>query len=362
MPRLAGNNTDTDTAVQPNHEGADLRDLLRLAHEPCLYLDDLLLHRILVDHLPELTRRLEQLVRAAAAAEGGTVTAAFGGKTLFNTPAVQGDVRVMPFQDGADMTVKVIGTNETGEEVPDKISVGKCLVLHPNDHYVRAVLDVCVLSSLRTGLGVLLAWTAAYGQRAPRLGVIGAGRVGFYTALAFHRAGLAESCAVFDPSPAMQDNFEKLSALEGGPAVTRRDTLEELLADCDAVVLATSAETPILGRAEIEKYALDFVGSVGADADNLWELADDIPGSVQLMVGSPLCPMLGDLKRWQEQDLLKEQDLTYVHQVLTGRRELPDGPVCYISTGFPLLDHVVAQLAYEVAVREGLGQALEASS
>ncbi|WP_327251464.1 hypothetical protein [Streptomyces sp. NBC_01244] len=36
---------------------------------------------------------------------------------------------------------------------------------------------------------------------APRLGVVGAGRVGFYTALAFQRAGLIDSCAAFDPAP-----------------------------------------------------------------------------------------------------------------------------------------------------------------
>ncbi|MGH3863274.1 hypothetical protein [Actinokineospora sp.] len=65
--------------------------------------------------------------------------------------------------------------------------------------------------------------------------------------------------------------------------------------------------------------------------------------------------MLGDLKRWQQLGLVPE--VTYLHQALAAPRNDP-GPSCYISTGFPLLDHVAATLAYEIATTNGLGHQL----
>lgn len=316
------------------------------------------MHRILVDHIGELTARTGKMLTSVADADGGATS--FGDKDLFYFDGVPGDLRVMPYSDGQQMTVKVIGTNEARTEVPDKISVGKCLLIHPRDHYVMGVLDVAALSSLRTAVGILLGRQASSPGEAPapRLGIVGAGRVGFYTALAFQRAGLIDSCAAFDPGPGAVERMLELCRLESGPAVVPCSSLTELLARCDSVVLATDARRPVLGGADIDAYGLRFVASVGADADNLRELADDVPGApVSFLVGSPLCFCLGDLKRWQQRDLLQPDGVTYLHQALAAPRGTA-GPTCYISTGFPMLDHAAATFAYEIATAHGLGRPL----
>ncbi|MFZ3499167.1 hypothetical protein ACODT5_39160 [Streptomyces sp. 5.8] len=337
-----------------------MAELLRLHDEPCLHLDETLVHRILVDHIDELTARTEKILTGVTDADAASRPESFGGKDLFYFDGVPGDLRVMPYSDGQQMTVKVIGTNEARTEVPDKISVGKCLLIHPQDHYVMGVLDVAALSSLRTAIGILLGRQAAFTGEAPapRLGIVGAGRVGFYTALAFQRAGLIDSCAVFDPAPGAVERMRELCRLESGPAVVPCSSLAELLSRCDTVVLATDARRPVLGRADIDTYGLRFVASVGADADNLRELDDDVPTApVSFLVGSPLCFCLGDLKRWQQRDLLRPDGVTYLHQAL-GSPRASAGATCYISTGFPMLDHAAATLAYEIATAHGLGRSL----
>ncbi|MDV5145425.1 hypothetical protein R1T08_14690 [Streptomyces sp. SBC-4] len=335
-----------------------MAELLRLHDEPCVHLDELLVHRILVDHIDELCARTEKTLTGVADTARGAES--FGGKDLFYFEGAPGDLRVMPYNDGRAMTVKVIGTNEAQTEVPDKISVGKCLLIHPQDHHVMGILDVAALSSLRTAVGILLAWQAAHAGEAsgPRLGIVGTGRVGFYTALAFQRAGLIESCAVYDPAPGAVERMRELCRIEAGPGVVACDSLADLLASCDSVALATDAHQPVLGRADIGTYGLRFVASVGADADNLRELDDDLPGAVSFLVGSPLCFCLGDLRRWQQRGLLHPHEVTYLHQALAAPRRPTAEATCYISTGFPMLDHAAATLAYEIATAHGLGRPL----
>ncbi|MFD4867083.1 hypothetical protein [Streptomyces sp. NPDC058412] len=151
----------------------------------------------------------------------------FGSKDLFSFDGAPGDLRVMPYNDGRHMTVKVIGTNEARTEVPDKISVGKCLLVHPQDHHVMGILDVAALSSLRTAVGILLAWRAAHpgAVPGPRLGIVGAGRVGFYTAPAFQRTGLIDSCAVYDPAPGAVGRLREPCRLEAARRPARRRLL-----------------------------------------------------------------------------------------------------------------------------------------
>jgi ornithine cyclodeaminase/alanine dehydrogenase-like protein (mu-crystallin family) len=337
-------------------DGDRVAELLRLYDEPCVHLDERLVHRILADNIDELCARTEKTLTGVTDAAGAE---SLGGKDLFYFGGDPGDLRVMPYNDGRHMTVKVIGTNEAQTEVPDKISVGKCLLIHPQDHYVMGILDVAALSSLRTAVGILLGRQASHpGEaRAPRLGIVGAGRVGFYTALAFQRAGLIDSCAVYDPAPGAVERMRELCRLEAGPGIVPCSSLTELLGGCDSVALATDARQPVLGRADIETYGLRFVASVGADADNLRELGDDLPGAVSFLVGSPLYFCLGDLKRWQQRGLLHPGEVTYLHQALAAPRPTAEA-TCYVSTGFPMLDHAAATLAYEIATAHGLGRPL----
>ncbi|MGH3863275.1 hypothetical protein [Actinokineospora sp.] len=233
--------------------------MLRLHDEPCVYLDEVLVHRILLDHIDELCTRM----RTTLTGLGDPGAEAFGGKDLFYFDDAPGDLRVMPYHDGATMTVKIIGTNEAGTVVPDKISVGKAVVIHPQDHHVMGILDVAALSSIRRAIGILLAWQALnHGGPKPNLGVVGAGRVGAYTALAFQRAGLIDSCVAYDSNPVAVQRMHELCELESGPRVRAAATLPHLLAESDAVALTSAAQQPLLGRADVDKYALRFVGSV----------------------------------------------------------------------------------------------------
>ena len=63
------------------------------------------------------------------------------------------------------------------------------------------------------------------------------------------------------------------------------------------------------------------------------------------------------MKRWLIRDLIQEREIAYLHQALSDKPTIGK-PICYVSTGFPLLDHVAAKLAFERAQQEGLGQSI----
>jgi ornithine cyclodeaminase/alanine dehydrogenase-like protein (mu-crystallin family) len=320
--------------------------LLRLAPEPCVYLDDLQVHRLLIDHLPDVVARLEAALRLVGSPP--TLESPYGLKKVYRLGDTPGDFRIMAYADAATMSVKLIGTNEASTVVPDKISVGKLAVVHPVDHHIMALLDACVLSSLRTALGIAVAFRAS-GLSAPRrLGIVGGGRVGIYTALAFQRLGLADEVTLSDVSPQRLRDAAAVLAIEHGPTVMFAPA-ETILNRCDTVVLATTARTPILGGPDLNGRPIRFLASVGADADNLSELHPDVICRVRLVIGSPLCLGLGDLRRWAADDLLPAT-ACYLHDLVSGRSQVGgSGPICYVSTGFPLLDHVAALAAVEAS-------------
>lgn len=330
--------------------------LLRLAPEPCVCLDDVQMHRLLIARVPLLVERLEARLRAVASAP--EIEQPHGLKTVYQLGDTPGDFRIMAHADGTTMTVKLIGTNEAGTVVRDKISVGKLAVVHPVDHHVMALMDACVLSSLRTALGVAVAFRATALPAPRRVGIIGAGRVGIYTALTFQRLGLADEVMLSDVSPQRVRDAATVLAIEHGPVATA-GSADAVLDQCDAVVLATTARAPIVCGRDLAGRPVRFLASVGADADNLSELDRDILPRVRLVVGSPVCLGLGDLRRWVRDGLLLEP-ISYLHDVVAGPGAAESlDPVCYVSTGFPLLDHVTAMVALEAFEAEVRPQTAE---
>ncbi|MDD9304083.1 MAG: hypothetical protein HUK40_17735 [Desulfobacter sp.] len=171
--------TQTDTkALTPEEE-----QVLRVTREPCICIDDHAVHQVLTqDPLAFHSHVHKALIRIA----NKEVTLEIPPKQIFFDPDTLGDFRVMPcrFQDDNSLvkTVKIVGTNTVQEQVPDQITVGKAFVLDPKENFISHMIDACLLSSARTGICAVQAMVSL-GNTLGKLTIIGAGRVGFYTAL-----------------------------------------------------------------------------------------------------------------------------------------------------------------------------------
>ena len=269
-------------------------------------------------------------------------------KQVFATEGLEGDFRVMPcviqgFEGRLIKVVKVIGTDIEQRVVRDKISVGKALLLHPQDNFVQAVFDVAALTSFRTAAISVLAYKhLAKGNQ--KVGIVGTGRVGFYTALILHRWLGVRELLVEDKSLEHLGNFLKGVGLTFPKLKVEGGNLNKLCGRCSSLFLTTNTRAPILS----DKNAghLKFISSIGADSDTLSELEGDILRDRSIFTDSKSNIGFGDLKRWQKAGLLRKRPVTELREI-TGRRRKIKGKALFVSTGIALHDALACQFLYE---------------
>lgn len=318
------------------------KQLLRLSDEPCRHIGEMEVHDVLMAHcnpfMDELSRFYQQWPE-------GKEPIQLPVKQVFNQASCTGDFRVMPcvIEPLKLKMVKIIGTNEEQCRIKDKICVGKAALIDYWDNYIYALFDVCALSSFRTAAIACLAFSVT-GLKSPRVTLVGAGRIGFYTATILHRWQGVSEVRVYDPDPENLDRFCALCA-RYVPALklTMMDDLSALGRD-EALFLATTAQEPICTATNCQ--GIRFISSVGADADNLSELDSSLLSSHDLVTDSIQSMCLGDMKRWQSGGQLSTEKVTELKDVV--QRPLRDDEKrVFISTGVALQDALVCHFIYD---------------
>ena len=313
-----------------------LRGVLRLHHEPYEYFDDrAVLGALSADPSGYVEAVFASLCLVAAGAAGLDLPP----KMLFSDPGGHSDFRVMPcvvgFPGHVRKTVKIIGTNWPRQVVPDEISVGKAFALHAQENYIEAGFAGCVLSSARTGV------CAALAQRllepdAVSLAVVGAGRVGYFSALYMAAQGNLERVWFHD----IDGQRASLAAAAIGsafPGVTAGVCSCDDATCAKVLVLASDSEQPLfsaLGRRP------PLVISLGADTDWQSEVAASALDHYGLFVDSFDSLRYGDLARFSRAGLLDGRVVTDLLSLLPGGTAPPPAPRLFISTGSALFDNL----------------------
>jgi ornithine cyclodeaminase/alanine dehydrogenase-like protein (mu-crystallin family) len=329
--------------------------LLRLAEEPCRTFDELTVHRALCGNAPAF---MDLLNRFYLAWGRDAVRVDQPTKQVFQHPWLRGDWRVMPCEiegfaplgSWPIKGVKVIGTNEESRVVPDKICVGKALLLHPTDNFVQAMFDVCALSSFRTAALAVVACRHAY-RRPDRVGIIGAGRIGYYTAMLLREWMGVGRVSVFDPCA---DNLDRFAALIDGTMEVEPASVSSMQATCDALFLATTSGTPIL-RGAITP-SVRFIAGVGADADNLSELDADVRTGRRLISESKQNMAFGDMARWHAAGRLSDGDIIELRHLVANPPATME-PTLFVSTGTAVQDVLACRFILDQADRSTDGVA-----
>ncbi len=318
----------------------ELKNLLRLQDEPTISVSDIEAHHILMEDPIEFIDELKSLYEAWGESKRWVVIPE---KKIITTPNLKGDFRVMPcitnFGNGIK-AVKVIGTNEENRVIKDKISVGKMLLIDWYDNYVYAILDACVLSSFRTAAISLLAFSLTHEEKKDVVGLMGLGRVGFYTAILLHRWLGVTQINCYDNNLIISDKFKNLVAYYA-PDLTINMLQEELvIRNSTSLFLATNSETSLLNAGN--SVHLKFISSVGADADNLSELDESMVQNYQIITDSSQSMLLGDMKIWSDNKILSKEDVTELKDIINNKESLK-GNTLFISTGVALQDAMIGQ-------------------
>ena len=320
-------------------------DSLRVHHEPFEYIDERAVHEALV---ARPLAYLDYLHDSLAAIAAGAIVVEQPPKLVFADPVSNGhrqttaggDFRVMPciVRRGSSVwkTVKVVGTNVVQKAVPDQITVGKALCLDAAENHITHIIEACLLSSARTGACAAIALKQLAVSRR-RVTVVGAGRVGSYAA--FYASALpgVEEITFVDRLP---DRAKAAAALATrtfkSAAIFGTRELSSPI-DADAVIVATTAHTPIVGPAGT---LAPLVVSVGADAPLQHELAREWASVADLYVDTLDGFQVGDLLAWFRDGLVQQSQVIDLQSLYRDGPRAGTRPRVFISTGSALFDNL----------------------
>jgi len=331
-----------DMSIYPSLDSPELTAVLRPAHEPLLHVNDALVHSFLLADPLGYLNFLEQALGDIA---DGNMSLILPPKEIFEDGPGKGDFRVMSCitrnADRVIKTVKVVGTNLAQRNVPDQVTVGKTLLLHPEENYVTHVFDANAFSSIRTGACVALALRLL----APEPGSLvcfGAGRVGFYSAVFSIATGRVKSMHFSDVADLRAESLSQFLAVRHSDVRFSAGRVDRN-AQCDVVILATTATDPLCHP---PGWGANLVISVGADTDFQHELDPAWADMADLFVDTRDSARFGDLRKWLDDGLIGKEDMRDIFDIL--RNDInATRPRIFVSTGSALFDNLTAAYLVE---------------
>lgn len=318
-----------------------IQELLRLGDEEWVYINELQAHGILMDSSTAFMAQLSDFYDTWPHHDEIQLPT----KQVFENPALAGDFRVMPcvIKPMKLKLVKIIGTNEEQRTIKDKICVGKAMLIDHYDNHVYAVFDVCALSSFRTAAIACLALQRS-GLSPQAVGLVGCGRIGFYTAHILHRRYGLEFLSVCDPDPVNYGRFTELCSHYVPGLRIQYKTQDNLCRDSDALFLATTSENSLCDSSNSRH--ISFISSVGADANNLSEIDMSLIKTHRLVTDSLQSIALGDMHRWHSAGKIYLEMVTELKDFTTATHP-QDKKILFISTGVAVQDALVCKFIYD---------------
>jgi len=313
-----------------------LTNLLRISTEPCTYIDNEQVHGYIagnpVEYFQYVKTCLEDLAEGKASLE-------MAPKQIFTDHGHGGDFRVMPCvirRNGTvSKTVKIVGTNIQQSVVPDQITVGKAFAIHPQDNFISHEFDGCLLSSARTGICAAIAIDLLAGSIS-RLTIIGAGRVGYYSA--FYACSIANIQEV-NICDIQKDRAINMANLLGRrfPGIRFNDIGSINKVNSDAIILATTSKETICSPDDL---SASLVISLGADTDDQHELSEKWVNEADIFVDTLDSARFGDLNLWQQSGLISLDELVDLFSLLQDTGSEQKRRRVFVSTGSAIFDNI----------------------
>jgi len=287
-------------------------------------------------------------------------------KLYLDLPEHGGDVRCMPVyvEDWGVVCVKVVNSHPRNPVEHGLRSVMAVVeLLDPATGQPMALMDGTILTDLRTGAAGAVAAKYLAKPRVERVGIVGAGRQARaqLQGLAYLYKDLREVW-VFDVALAKAEAFAKEVREEHGLVAKVAREAREAVMDMDVVVTATPSRRPVVMDDWVSPGT--HLNCIGADAPGKQEVdprvllrsklvVDDVEQAVH--GGEPNVPISQGL---MTRDHIYAELGEIVAGVKPGRLSASEVTL-FSSTGLAVQDAAVAKLAYDKAVKEGVGSFID---
>lgn len=320
-----------------NGMSEDLIGVLRITPEPYTYFTDLEVHHRLTSQPLHYYRFVW---RALAGAAAGDISFILPPKQIFDDQDGNGDFRVMPCVTRLDnkvtKTIKIVGTNTRQVLIPDQITVGKAFVVDPAENFISHIFEACLLSSARTGICAALA-VDLLGGHARKITILGAGRVGYYSAFYICSVFGIDQVLFYDPVAGKAEKCAiALNRQLNAPVC--RAVSAPFQEDPDIIILATTSSSVICGPFDCKA---SLVISLGADCDSQHELDPVWAEHADFFVDTMDSLRFGDLKLWLRQGRIQQKGVTDLLSLIRmGKDGLTPNRYVFISTGSALFDNL----------------------
>ncbi len=222
---------------------------------------------------------------------------------------------------------------------------------------VLAIIEADILGRIRTGAASAVASKYLARKNSSVIGVVGSGRQAFTQALA-----LSE---VFDPDniliySRMKSNADKMCGelIKRGLRCSVQEDLGKVFEKSDIISTATNSQEPFVSSDLVRKGL--HLNLVGSNNPRRSEIFPEVFKKIDLVVTDDREQAKiesGDLIRGVEKGFIRWEDVYELWQVVSRlvSRENEDQVTLFKSHGIALWDIAVAHIAYEKAVKRGVG-------
>lgn len=305
-------------------------------------------------------------LEALGAIEEGFVLLAQGQATVppamgIDVPEHRGEVHVKSaYVGGLDSFAVKIAAGFYGN--PEKglpTGSGMMVLLSAKTGFPQALLlDNGYLTELRTGLAGALAAKYLARESLRTVGVIGAGSQGRYQVQALSLVRDFDRLIVFDTKLESAEKYVTEMSGELGIEVTAVSDVAELVGQADLVVTATPSRKPYLSAEWLHPGL--HITAMGSDGPEKGELEPEVLSRADRVVcdRKSQCFGLGELHHAAVAGVIAEDDVSELGEIAAGDkpgRESDDEITVCDLTGVGVQDTAIALLAYERAVKRGLG-------
>jgi len=269
----------------------------------------------------------------------------------------------LAWPDGRDFAAVKINGNFPGNPARCGLPTiqGALVLSDARNGAVLALMDSTEITRRRTAAATAIALDRLALPKVDKYAVIGCGDLGLAqleAALAYRRP---KSVSAYDGDAEALARFVSRAKENLAVAVEAAASVAEALRQATVVLTATTATTPIVGRATLAPGT--FVAAVGADAPHKSEIAPEVMREARIVVDAfEQCAAFGDLRHAIAAGVVKPTDVAAsLGDVLLGRwpgRRTPEDIVVFDSTGLAVQDVAAGVAIYDRALATGAGTAL----
>jgi len=282
-------------------------------------------------------------------------------KMYLNFESFNGDLRVMPSYVEAFgiSAVKVVNVHPDNRRYNLPTVMATITLVDPKTGAPLAIMGGTWITAMRTGAASGVAARHLSRKGSSKLALVGTGVQAVTQMMAMARVVKLEEVKVYDIIDEAKINFVKrMSSEYPDVKISAMRSIQEAVKDVDVVVTVTPSRKPIVKDGWIKPGT--HIGAIGADAPGKEELDPAILQKAKIVVDDlEQARHSGEINVPLAKGIISlKQIYGELGEIIAGKkvgRASDEEITIFDSTGLAIQDAVTAKLAYEKALKAGLG-------